>query len=142
MYAVATARRLMDPRTGWVDPVDFYQLRMDGNGAFVNFMLDAYLIAPDELRDLPRKVDRMLEHVWSNAGGKARVTLHRESDDGIRNGWNPSGGEQGYGVGEVGTVHAQGEAVRAFGLFAYVDSLQRSPDVTRSASWETASPEH
>jgi len=123
--AVATAKRLMDPKTGWVDAKDFYQLRMDGNGAFVSFMLDAYLSSPDELEEIPAKVERMLEHVWTNAGGKAKVQLHRESDDGIRNGWNPMGGEQGYGVGEVGTVHAQGEAVRAFGVFAYVDSLAR-----------------
>ena len=123
--AVATARRLMDPKNGWVDPVDFYQIHMDGNGAFVNFILDAYQIAPGELRDIPGKVEKMLNHVWSNAGGKAKVILHREPDDGIRNGWNPLGGEQGYGVDEVGTAHAQGEAVRAFGLFAYVDSLSR-----------------
>jgi hypothetical protein len=93
---------------------------MDGNGAFVNAILDAYLLAPEELRDIPGKVARMLDHVWTNAHGKARVLLHRESDDGIRNGWNPDGGEEGYHVDEVGTVHAQGEAARAFGVFAYV----------------------
>ena len=118
--AVATAARVMDPATGWVDPVDFYQLRMDGNGAFVNYILDAYQLAPRALADVPGKVGKMLDHVWSNAGGKATVVLHRVSDDGIRNGWNPHGGEDGYRVGEVGTVHAQGEAMRAFGVYAYV----------------------
>jgi hypothetical protein len=61
----------------------------------------------------------MLEHVWTNHNGAASVTLHREIDHGIRNGWNPFGGEDGYGVDEVGTVHAQGEAARAFGTFVY-----------------------
>ncbi|HTR98114.1 MAG TPA: hypothetical protein VML00_00110 [Bacteroidota bacterium] len=118
--AVATAARVMDPATGWVDPVDFYQLRMDGNGAFVNYLLDAYQLAPRTLAEIPGKIGKMLDHVWSNAGGKATVVLHRTSDDGIRNGWNPHGGEDGYRVGEVGTVHAQGEAMRAFGVYAYV----------------------
>ena len=118
--AVATAKRLMDPATGWVDPVDYYQIHMDGNGAFVHFLLDAYMIAPDELPDIPGKVEKMLEHVWSNHNGRATVTLHRTSDHGIRNGWNPNGGEDGYGVDEVGTVHPQSQAVRAFGVFSYV----------------------
>ena len=117
---VATARRVMNPDNGWVDPEDFYQLRMDGNGAFVNYLLDAYMIAPDELKDIPEKIEKMLEHVWTNHNDLATVTLHRENDHGIRNGWNPNGGEEGYGVDEVGTVHAQGEAVRAFGMFAYI----------------------
>jgi len=116
---VETAKRILDPGTGWVDPVDFYQLHMDGNGAFVHFLMDAYAIAPAELPDIPEKVGKMLEHVWTNHHGAARVVLHRESDTGIRNGWNPEGGEDGYGVDEVGTVHAQGEAARAFGVFAY-----------------------
>lgn len=118
--AVATAQRLMDPATGWVDAVDFYQLGMDGNGAFVHFILDAYQLAPEKLQDIPRKIAKSLDHVWTNAHGRASVTLHRAADNGIRNGWNPRGGEQGYGVDEVGTVHAQGEAVRAFGVFVYV----------------------
>jgi hypothetical protein len=118
--AVQTARRILDPATDWVDPVDFYQLRMDGNGAFVHFLVDAYFIAPEELPELPDRIGRMLEHVWTNQHGRARVVLHRESDHGIRNGWNPDGGEDGYGVDEVGTVHAQGEAARAFGVFAYL----------------------
>lgn len=117
--AVETVRRLLDPSTGWVDPTDFFQLRMDGNGAFVNFLLDVYAIAPDDLNDVPAKIERMLEHVWTNHRGHASVTLHRTSDHGIRNGWNPDGGEDGYGVGEIGTVHAQGEAARAFGTFAF-----------------------
>jgi hypothetical protein len=117
--AIATARRVMDPASGWVDPTDFYQLRMDGNGAFVNFLLDAYAIAPDQLHDLLQKIEIMLTHVWTNNHGHAGLTLHRESDHGIRNGWNPFGGEDGYKVNEVGTVHAQGEAARAFGVFAY-----------------------
>jgi len=116
---VATARRIMDPAHGWVDPQDYYQLHMDGNGAFVNYLFDAYAIAPDELKDIPTKVEKMLEHVWTNHNGRSTYTLHRESDNGIRNGWNPNGGEDGYGVDEVGTVHAQGEAARAFGIFAY-----------------------
>lgn len=116
---VATAKRIMDPANGWVDPQDFYQLRMDGNGAFVHYILDAYLIAPDQLSDIPGKVDKMLEHVWTNSHGAATVVLHRLSDDGIRNGWNPHGGEDGYGVDQVGSVHAQSQAVRAFGVFAY-----------------------
>jgi hypothetical protein len=117
--AVATARRILDPSTGWVDPEHFYQVRMDGNGAFVHYLLDAYAIAPEELSEVLTKVERMLDHVWTNGHGSASVMLHRTSDHGIRNGWNPHGGEQGYGVGEVGTVHAQGEAARAFGVFAY-----------------------
>lgn len=118
--AAATAKRVMDPASGWVDPLDYYQLRMDGNGAFIHFILDAYQIAPGELKDIPGKVEKSLEYVWTNAHGRASVLLHRESDHGIRNGWNGKGGEDGYRVGEVGTVHAQGEAVRAFGLYAYV----------------------
>ena len=117
---VATAKRLMNPENGWVDAQDFYQLRMDGNGAFVHFMLDAYQIAPEELSDMPEKIGKMLEHVWTNHRGRASVTLHRLQDHGIRNGWNPNGGEEGYGVGEVGTVHAQSQALRAFGVFAYI----------------------
>jgi hypothetical protein len=117
--ALATTRRLLDPSTGWVDSTDFYQIRMDGNGAFVNFLFDVYAIAPAELAEVPPKVERMLEHVWTNHHGRATVTLHRITDHGIRNGWNPSGGEDGYNVGEIGTVHAQGEAARAFGVFAY-----------------------
>jgi hypothetical protein len=109
----------MDPVNGWVDYEYFYQIQHDGSGAFVNFLLDAYAIAPEELEDLPQKIGKMLEHVWTNNNGMAKVTLHREYDHGIRNGWNPYGGENGYGVGEVGTVHAQGEAVRAFGVFTY-----------------------
>jgi len=118
--AVATARRIMDPATGWVDPDHYYQLRMDGNGAFVHFILDAYMLAPEELPGIPAKIERMLEHVWTNHFGRARVVLHRTSDHGIRNGWNPNGGEDGYGVDEVGTVHPQSQAVRAFGVFCYV----------------------
>jgi hypothetical protein len=117
---VATAKRIMDPVNGWVDSQDFYQLKMDGNGAFVHFILDAYLIAPDELPEIPGKIQRMLEHVWTNHNDKASVILHRLGDDGIRNGWNPNGGEDGYFVDQVGTVHPQSQAVRAFGVFAYV----------------------
>lgn len=117
--AVATVKRILDPSTGWVDPEWYYQIHMDGNGAFVHFLFDVYAIAPDQLSEVPQKVERMLEHVWTNHGGRATVVLHRQSDHGIRNGWNPHGGEDGYGVGEVGTVHAQGEAARAFGVFAY-----------------------
>jgi hypothetical protein len=118
--AVATARRVMDPANGWIDANDFYQITMDGNGAFVHFALDAYMLAPEALPDIPMKIERMLEHVWTNNYGRARVTLHRTADHGIRNGWNPNGGEDGYGVDEVGTVHPQSQAVRAFGVFTYV----------------------
>lgn len=117
---VATAKRIMDPANGWIDAQDFYQLKMDGNGAFVHFILDAYLIAPDELPEIPAKIEKMLEHVWTNHHDNATVILHRLGDDGIRNGWNPNGGEDGYHVDEVGTVHPQSQAVRAFGVFAYV----------------------
>jgi hypothetical protein len=117
---VATAKRILNPKHGWVDPVDFYQIHMDGNGAFVHYLLDAYSVAPKELGDIPAKVEKMLDHVWTNGHGHAGVMLHRTTDDGIRNGWNPSGGEDGYGVNEVGTVHAQSQALRAFGVFAYV----------------------
>ena len=118
--AVATAKRIMDPANGWVDGQDFYQIRMDGNGAFGNFIVDAYEIAPDQLSDIPGKIEKMLEHVWTNHQGTATVTLHRFSDDAMRNGWSPNGGEMGYGVDEIGTVHAQSQAVRAFGVLAYV----------------------
>ena len=91
MIAAASAKRIMDPANGWVDSTDFYQLRMDGNGAFVHFILDAYSIAPELLPDIPLKVERMLEHVWSNHHGASYVLLHRLGDDGIRNGWNPYG---------------------------------------------------
>jgi hypothetical protein len=117
---VATAKRIMDPANGWVDSQDFYQLKMDGNGAFVHFVLDAYLVAPDELPEIPGKIQRMLEHVWTNHNDKATVILHRLGDDGIRNGWNPNGGEDGYFVDQVGELHPQSQAVRAFGVFAYV----------------------
>ena len=120
MIAAASAKRVMDPANGWVDSTDYYQLRMDGNGAFVHFILDAYSIAPELLPDIPMKVERMLEHVWSNHHGASYILLHRLSDDGIRNGWNPKGGEEGYGVDQIGTVHAQSQALRAFGVFAYV----------------------
>lgn len=116
---VETAKRVLDPATNWVDPEHFYQLRMDGNGAFVHFILDAYLIAPDELSDIPHRVERMLNHVWSNNEGRASVILHRLSDDAIRNGWNPHGGEDGYFVNQLGGLHAQSQAVRAFGVFSY-----------------------
>lgn len=119
LIALETARCIMDPSTGWVDQSDFYQIQMDGNGAFVNYLLDAYRVAPKELSDIPRKIGAMLEHVWTNGHGVAKVTLHRESDHSIRNGWNTFGGEDGYNVDELGTVHAQGEAARAFGVFAY-----------------------
>lgn len=118
--AVLSAERIMNPANGWVDPDDYYQLRMDGNGAFVHSVMDAYLLAPDSLADIPRKVGRMLEHVWSNHHGASYVLLHRLSDNGIRNGWNPKGGEEGYGVDEIGTVHAQSQALRAFGVYAFV----------------------
>jgi hypothetical protein len=117
---VETASRLMNPANGWVDANDYYQLRMDGNGCFVNYILDAYLIAPDQLPDIPGKIEKMLEHVWTNNHGRAAVTLRSLIDDGIRNGWNPNGGEDGYKVDEVGTVHSQSQAVRAFGTFSYV----------------------
>ena len=130
--AVATARRILDPGNGWVDPIDYFQIRMDGNGAFVHFLMDAYSIAPGELPAVPEKVATMLEHVWTNHHGNARVVLHRESDHGIRNGWNPEGGEDGYGVDEVGTVHAQGEAARAFGTFVYFRNVSSpAPDSPR-----------
>lgn len=122
---IATAERITNPEYGWIDPHDFYQVRMDGNGAFVNYLLDAYALAPHDLQDILRKVEAMLEHVWSNHHGTATVMLHRATDHGIRNGWNPSGGEDGYGVDEVGTVHAQGEAARAFGILAYY--VNRTP---------------
>ena len=124
--AVQTAKRILDPATGWVDSEDYYQLRMDGSGAFVHFLLDAYDIAPDALADIPGKIEKMLQHVWTNNHGAAIVTLHRAEDHGIRNGWNPRGGEEGYGVGEIGTLHAQGEAARAFGTFVYYRFHYRS----------------
>ncbi|MBI5474952.1 MAG: hypothetical protein HY961_21635 [Ignavibacteriae bacterium] len=135
---VATAKHILDPSTGWVDRDDYYQIHMDGNGAFVNFLLDAYMIAPDELADIPAKVEKMLDHVWTNHRGTATVTLHRETDHGIRNGWNPNGGEDGYGVGEIGTVHAQGEAARAFGVFAFVKYAYRQNYQTSSTEQQTS----
>lgn len=116
---VATARRIMDPANGWVDATDYFQIHMDGNGAFVHYLLDAYAVAPDELADLLPKIERMLTHVWTNHGGRSRVVLHRDADHAIRNGWNPNGGEDGYGVDDLGTTHAQSQALRAFGVYAY-----------------------
>ena len=130
--AAASARRSMDPSNGWVDAEDFFQLHMDGNGAFVHFVLDAYLVAPELVPDIPEKVSKMLEHVWTNHHGSAAVTLHRPTDDGIRNGWNPRGGEEGYHVDEVGTVHAQSQAMRAFGVLAYV-MHERSESTTKDS---------
>ena len=117
---VATSKRIMDPSNGWIDRNDYYQITMDGNGAFVHYVLDAYLTAPDQLPDIPVKIGAMLEHVWTNNHGNAKVMLHRLSDDAIRNGWNPNGCEDGYGVDQVGSVHAQSQAVRAYAVFAYV----------------------
>ncbi len=116
---ISTAERMMNPKNGWVDSDYFFQINMDGNGAFVNYLLDAYSIAPDELADILPKIEKMLEHVWTNHNGTSKYILHRDIDNGIRNGWNPNGGEDGYNVNEIGTVHAQGEAMRAFGTFAY-----------------------
>ena len=116
---VATATRIMNPATGWVDPTDYFQVHMDGNGNFVHYLMDAYEVAPNELADIPGKVEKMLDHIWTNHHGRATVTLHREGDNGIRNGWNPTGGEDGYHVDEVGTVHAQSQAARAFGVYTY-----------------------
>ncbi len=120
--AVASAKHILDPKNNWVHPEDYYQLRMDGNGAFVHFLLDAYEIAPEELADIPEKIERMLEHVWTNNHSLATVKLHRVYDHAIRNGWNPHGGEDGYGVDEIGTVHAQSQALRAFGTFSYFNA--------------------
>lgn len=131
---VATVERIMNPSNGWVDREDYYQIRMDGNGAFVNFLLDAYAVAPAELHTLLNHIETMLTHVWTNHAGSATVVLHRESDNGIRNGWNPNGGEDGYGVDEVGTVHAQGEAMRAFGTFAYYHQLSLNPQKKSSGT--------
>lgn len=117
--AVASVKHILDPKNKWIDSTDCYQIRMDGNGAFVHFLLDAYEMAPEELSDVPAIIETMLEHVWTNNHGRATVMLHREYDHAIRNGWNPHGGEDGYGVDEVGTVHAQSQALRAFGVFAY-----------------------
>lgn len=117
--AVASVKHLLDPKTQWLDSVDRYQINMDGNGAFVHFLLDAYEIAPEELSEVPEVIEKMLEHVWTNNHGKATVQLHRLFDHAIRNGWNPHGGEDGYGVNEIGTVHAQSQALRAFGVFSY-----------------------
>jgi len=117
--AVASAKHILNTKTKWIDSTDCYQIHMDGNGAFVHFLLDAYEIAPNELSEIPGIVETMLEHVWTNNHGKATVILHRELDHSIRNGWNPNGGEDGYGVDEIGTVHAQSQALRAFGVFAY-----------------------
>ncbi len=122
---VETISRTMNPANGWVDGQDYYQIAMDGNGAFVNFLLDGYAIAPSELTDLLPKIEIMLNHVWTNNHGNASVTLHRTADNAIRNGWNPHGGEDGYNVDEVGSVHAQGEAARAFGTFAYYITRQK-----------------
>lgn len=117
--AVASAKHILDPKNHWIDSVDCYQVHMDGNGAFVHFLLDAYEIAPDELSEIPGIIEKMLDHVWTNNHGKATVVLHREYDHAVRNGWNPHGGEDGYGVDQVGTVHAQSQALRAFGVYAY-----------------------
>jgi hypothetical protein len=124
--AIASVKHILDPATGWIDQQHGYQIHMDGNGAFVHFLLDAYEIAPDELSEVPEVIERMLEHVWTNNHGKATVMLHRTYDHAIRNGWNPHGGEDGYGVDEIGTVHAQSQALRAFGVFAYFHHLTQS----------------
>jgi len=124
--AVASAKHILDPKNKWIDSIDCYQIHMDGNGAFVHFLLDAYEIAPEELSMIPAFIEKMLEHVWTNNHGKAIVQLHREYDHAIRNGWNPHGGEDGYGVDQVGTVHAQSQALRAFGVFTYFQNKVKS----------------
>jgi hypothetical protein len=118
--AVATAKRVLDPGTGWLDPEDYYQIHMDGKGNFVHYLMDAYELASQELPEIPAIVGKMLDHVWTNHHGRAVVTLHRESDHAVRNGWNPLGGEDGYKVDEIGTVHAQSQAARAFGVYASI----------------------
>jgi hypothetical protein len=120
--AIASAKHILSAKTKWIDSIDCYQIHMDGNGAFVHFLMDAYEMAPKELPEIPVVIEKMLDHVWTNNHGKATVTLHRELDNAIRNGWNPNGGEDGYGVDEIGTVHAQSQALRAFGVFTYFKS--------------------
>ncbi|MDD5065540.1 MAG: hypothetical protein PHF84_00700, partial [bacterium] len=100
---IDTAKYILNPKNGWVEDVYFYQKYVDGNGAFVNFLMDAYSIAPNELSDVLKKCKKMLDHVWTNNYGKSKVILHREIDNGIRHGWNPYGGEDGYYPDEIGT---------------------------------------
>lgn len=57
------------------------------------------------------KCKKMFDHVWSNNEGKASVVLHRAFDHGIRHGWHPFGGEDGYYPNEIGTILAQGQAL-------------------------------
>ena len=118
---IDTAKYLLNPKNNWVAEKYYYQKHIDGNGAFVNFLMDAYSIAPDELAEVLFKCKEMLDHVWTNNNGKSRVTLHQDIDHGIRHGWNPEGGEDGYYPDEIGTTLAQAEALRAWGVVAYYE---------------------
>ena len=86
---------------------------------FINFLMDAYNIAPNELSEILIKCQSMLDHTWNNNDGKAAVVLHRTDDHSIRHGWNPNGGEDGYYPKDLGTILAQGQALRAWGVVAY-----------------------
>ena len=52
---------------------------------------------------------------------KLIVLLHQDGDHGIRHGWNPNGGEDGFFPDGVGTVLGEGEALRGWGIVAYYE---------------------
>lgn len=118
---IDTTKYILNPENNWVDEEHYYQKYIDGNGAFIHFLMDAYSIAPKELSFVLSRCKKMLDHVWTNNEGKAKVILHRESDHGIRHGWNPFGGEEGYFPNEIGTTLAQAEALRAWGIVSYYE---------------------
>ncbi len=121
---IDTAKYLLNPENDWVAEKYYYQKYVDGNGAFVNFLMDAYSTAPTKLATILFKCKKMLDHVWTNNKGKSIVTLHYTNDHGIRHGWNPEGGEDGFYPDEVGTTLAQAEALRAWGVVAYYEYIE------------------
>ena len=123
---IDTTKYLLNPKNNWVAEKYFYQKYVDGNGAFVNFLMDAYSIAPNKLSEVLPKCIKMLDHVWANTNSQSGIVLHRKYDHGIRHGWHPEGGEDGYYPDEVGTVLAQGSALRAWGIIAYYDGNKRN----------------
>jgi len=121
--AVATAQRIMDPANGWwsarfLSAADGLEMAL----SFIHIRCVSNCSGPAP--DIPYKIEKMLEHVWTNHHGKQLITLHRPIDDasgtdGIRT-------RQDVTKWMNWTVHAQSEAVRAFGVFAIIAWNERN----------------